>query len=176
MEEERKPEFMSGVGPGGEIVPIQDVCGSIFPIPFIREVGFSQAMVETTRPSTPHYHKVGFETYYIVSGTGRVMVGDVIFEVGPDCFIQIEPMTAHCILPYEGMLIFVTNSPPWAEDDQFVLSETNADVRYDEEFERRALEDLLLRVADLNPVASTMSRLSLLDKEELRETVETYIV
>ena len=175
MEEERFPQFMTGVGPGGEIVPIEDVCGRIYPIPSIRQIGFSQAIAETYKPSIPHYHKVGFETYYIISGEGKVMVGDVISHVGPDSFIQIEPMTAHCIFPETRMLIFVTNSPPWLPEDQFILDEDNPDVKFFAEMERMALGDLLLYVADLNVTAITMANLKAMSKKELREAIGTHI-
>jgi mannose-6-phosphate isomerase-like protein (cupin superfamily) len=176
MKEKRFPEFMSGIGPGGEIAPIQDVCGNIFPVPFIREVGFSQAIAEVTKPSIPHYHKLGFETYYIISGSGRVMVGNVIHHVNPDCFIQIEPLTAHCIFPYDRMLIMVCNTPPWAADDQFILEETNPEVKYDSGLERNALEDTLIHVSDMLPSAIVKSNLKATTNEELREAIGTYMI
>lgn len=62
----------------------------------------------------PHYH-VNDETeiYFVLQGTGTVMVGDHVQEVGPHDVVVTPPGRAHATIPHDQLVLGVVNSPPF---------------------------------------------------------------
>src|SRR6266481_4567691 len=63
----------------------------------IQKQSLAEARLPPGASTTPHYHPVAEEIYYILEGTGRMTIGDETREVGPGDPIAIPPGTVHTI-------------------------------------------------------------------------------
>jgi mannose-6-phosphate isomerase-like protein (cupin superfamily) len=63
----------------------------------IRKQSLAEARLAPGQATTPHYHPVVEEIYYILSGSGRMQIGDEVALVGPGDAIAIEPGAVHII-------------------------------------------------------------------------------
>lgn len=87
-----------------------------------------QSLAEARLPpgaaTTPHHHPVTEEIYYILSGTGRLRVGQEWRLVGPGDAIAIPPGQSHQICnPGDTMLVFLCCCAPAYEHADTVLEE-----------------------------------------------------
>src|SRR5437868_8817401 len=61
----------------------------------IRLQSLAEARLPPGKQTTPHYHPQTEEIYYILSGRGRMQIGDEVREVGPGDAIAIPPGAIH---------------------------------------------------------------------------------
>jgi len=64
----------------------------------IRRQSLAEARLGPGKQTTPHYHPVTEEIYYILAGRGRMQIGDEVHEVGPGDAIAIPPGCIHTIV------------------------------------------------------------------------------
>jgi mannose-6-phosphate isomerase-like protein (cupin superfamily) len=80
------------------------------------------------KSSAAHYHKVSEETYYVLQGTGRLIINNKTFalNIGQACLIM--PGEVHQIFnDGETPLEFLTvSAPAWTPDDSFDASSAPA--------------------------------------------------
>ena len=71
--------------------------------------------------SPAHYHKVSEETYYVLKGAGRMIIGGNEFTLSPGQACLIMPGEIHQIFnDMEGDLEFLAIcAPAWTPDDSF---------------------------------------------------------
>lgn len=71
------------------------------------------------RKAKPHYHKIGEELYYIVSGTGKVNVWDIASSIKKGDTIYIPTNTVHALEndTWENLEIVCLCTPPYQDDD-----------------------------------------------------------
>lgn len=65
--------------------------------------------------SNPHLHDDAEEVFYVISGTGRVKVGEEEEEIVPGSCIFIPPKTLHQLLNtgHEELKVLAVTSPPF---------------------------------------------------------------
>lgn len=63
----------------------------------IRLQSLAEARLEPQQSTTPHYHPRTEEIYYILTGEGRMQIGEEVQQVGPGDAIAIPPGLAHQI-------------------------------------------------------------------------------
>jgi mannose-6-phosphate isomerase-like protein (cupin superfamily) len=63
----------------------------------IHKQSLAEARLAPGQATTPHYHPVVEEIYYILEGTGRMQLGNEVAEVGPGDAIAIPPGMIHTI-------------------------------------------------------------------------------
>src|SRR5689334_11709219 len=63
----------------------------------IRNQSLAEARVGPGSKTTPHYHKVTEEIYYILLGAGEMIIGDQTRRVAPGDAIAIPPGKVHTI-------------------------------------------------------------------------------
>lgn len=63
----------------------------------IRHQSLAEARVLPGQHTAPHYHPSTEEIYYILSGEGRMQIGDEVRIVGPGDAIAIPPGAIHTI-------------------------------------------------------------------------------
>jgi len=91
----------------------------------------SQSLAEATVPAGTrtrlHRHRQTEEIYHVTAGTGRMRLGDEIFDVKPGDTILIRPGTAHRIEARGEvtMKILCVCVPPYLHDDTEVLEEAD---------------------------------------------------
>ena len=100
----------------GAVVP--DICGTAIELinpdsAGSTKVSFAKLIVRPHEKSRRHYHKLMEEIYYIVSGTGRVIIDDQTFEVGPGHAILLPIASHHQIINLGDVdLVFVCADAP----------------------------------------------------------------
>jgi mannose-6-phosphate isomerase-like protein (cupin superfamily) len=63
----------------------------------IRRQSLAEARLPAGAATAPHFHPVTEEIYYILSGAGRMQIGEQTAEVGPGDAIAIPPGAVHTI-------------------------------------------------------------------------------
>lgn len=63
----------------------------------IQKQSLAEARVAPGSSTTPHYHPLTEEIYYILEGTGQMHLGDETQTVGPGDAIAIPPGQVHAI-------------------------------------------------------------------------------
>lgn len=82
----------------------------------------AEARVSPGASTTPHYHVVTEEIYYILIGRGRMQIGETAREVGPGDAIAIPPGAVHTITNVGDVdLRFLCCCAPAYEHDDTVL-------------------------------------------------------
>jgi len=63
----------------------------------IQKQSLAEARLPSGASTTPHYHPLTEEIYYILEGTGRMTIGGESCDVGPGDAIAIPPGAIHTI-------------------------------------------------------------------------------
>lgn len=89
----------------------------------------NQSLAEATLPpgaaTEPHYHPRTEEIYYILTGRGRMRIGEEEREVGPGDGVAIPPGVPHRIvnLSTEADLVFLCCcAPAYSHDDTVMVT------------------------------------------------------
>jgi mannose-6-phosphate isomerase-like protein (cupin superfamily) len=83
----------------------------------------NQSLAEATLPpgasTAPHVHPSTEEIYYILQGTGRMVLGAEQREVGPGDGILIPPGTRHtiCNIGAAPLVFLCCCAPPYSHED-----------------------------------------------------------
>ena len=90
----------------------------------IRKQSLAEARLPPGARTTPHYHPLTEEIYYLLEGTGRMRIGDRVRDVGPGDAIAIPPGAVHTIENTgAGTLKLLCCCAPGYEDADTVLVE-----------------------------------------------------
>ncbi|MCI0360344.1 MAG: cupin domain-containing protein [Planctomycetaceae bacterium] len=88
----------------------------------IQKQSLAEARLPPGASTTPHYHPLTEEIYYILAGTGRMTIGEEKREVGPGDAIAIPPGAVHTITTTSSVpLKFLCCCAPGYEDSDTVL-------------------------------------------------------
>jgi mannose-6-phosphate isomerase-like protein (cupin superfamily) len=88
----------------------------------IRNQSLAEARLPTGGATTPHYHPLTEEIYYILAGTGRMQIGTETCDVGSGDAIAIPPGATHQICNTgEVTLRFLCCCAPAYDHDDTVL-------------------------------------------------------
>ena len=72
---------------------------------------------------TPSYHKKGEELYYVISGAGKAVLGDMSYKLREGCFFRVPPGTVHQFTAGDKPLCMLNfHSPPvFANKDTYFI-------------------------------------------------------
>ncbi len=88
----------------------------------IAKQSLAEARLPPGASTAPHYHPRTEEIYYILTGTGRMQIGEEVRDVGPGDAIAILPGQVHTITNTgQGVLKLLCCCAPAYEDDDTVL-------------------------------------------------------
>lgn len=88
----------------------------------IRAQSLAEARLPPCCSTTPHYHPLTEEIYYLLTGRGRMRIGEDQREVGPGDAIAIPPGLVHQITNTgPETLVFLCCCAPAYEHDDTVL-------------------------------------------------------
>ena len=88
----------------------------------IANQSLAEARLAVGGSTQPHYHPKTEEIYYLLSGTGRMRIGDVLHDVGPGDAVAIPPGAVHEITNTgDQVLTFLCCCAPAYEHDDTVL-------------------------------------------------------
>jgi len=75
------------------------------------------------KSSSPHYHQVSQETYYILEGEGQMRVDEAEFVIGPGQMCHIDAEEIHQIsnLGEIDLVFLAVCVPPWVPEDSFEI-------------------------------------------------------
>lgn len=90
----------------------------------IRQQSLAEARLPPGASTTPHYHPLTEEIYYLLSGRGRMQIGNELRDVGPGDAIAIPPGEVHQITNTGDVtLLFLCCCAPAYEHADTVLVE-----------------------------------------------------
>lgn len=89
----------------------------------IRNQSLAEARIAPGLTTTPHYHPRTEEIYFIIAGTGKMMVNDHYRQVGPGDAIAIPPGAIHqiCNTGEEELRLLCCCAPGYEHDDTVLL-------------------------------------------------------
>jgi mannose-6-phosphate isomerase-like protein (cupin superfamily) len=88
----------------------------------IRQQSLAEARLPPGASTTPHYHLLTEEIYYILEGMGRMTIEGDVAELGPGDAIAIPPGAVHTITTTSAApLKFLCCCAPGYEDSDTVL-------------------------------------------------------
>ena len=88
----------------------------------IRKQSLAEARLPPGASTTPHYHPLTEEIYYLLEGTGRMRIGAEVRDVGPGDAIAIPPGAVHTITNTGAVTLkFLCCCAPGYEDADTVL-------------------------------------------------------
>jgi mannose-6-phosphate isomerase-like protein (cupin superfamily) len=91
----------------------------------IRNQSLAEARLPPGGATTPHYHPRTEEIYYLLSGTGRMRIGEELRDVAAGDAIAIPPGQVHQIQNTgRDTLLFLCCCAPSYDHDDTVLVET----------------------------------------------------
>ena len=94
----------------------------------IRKQSLAEARLPPGAATRPHYHAATEEIYYVLSGRGRMRIGDQERLVGPGDAIAIPPGSVHtiCNIGSETLKFLCCCAPAYEHDDT-IFAEWAAD-------------------------------------------------
>ena len=89
----------------------------------IRQQSLAEARVAPGASTTPHYHPLTEEIYYILAGTGRMTLDGESHDVGPGDAIAIPPRAIHTITctSAEELRFLCTCAPGYEHSDTVLV-------------------------------------------------------
>ena len=89
----------------------------------IRQQSLAEARLPPGASTTPHYHRVTEEIYYLLAGRAEMRIGEETRRVGPGDAIAIPPGNVHQITNQgsETLLFLCTCVPAYEHDDTFLV-------------------------------------------------------
>lgn len=114
--------------------PITTLCGVVYELPnYLSRENQSCAIIDmrTLAFTEPHYHKVGIEVYFIITGSGTIVLGSQERYVTAGEVIVINPYTSHFVIPEKNLVMGVINTPSFSVDDYYPLNKTSLEVGFD---------------------------------------------
>jgi mannose-6-phosphate isomerase-like protein (cupin superfamily) len=91
----------------------------------IQKQSLAEARLSPGASTTPHYHPVTEEIYYLLEGFGRMKIGDETRDVGPGDAIAIPPGAIHTITNAGSSLLkFLCCCAPAYEHRDTILVES----------------------------------------------------
>lgn len=88
----------------------------------ISKQSLAEARLPPGAATTPHYHPLTEEIYYLLEGEGRMQIGEEFRDVGPGDAIAIPPGATHQITNTgTRVLKFLCCCAPGYEDDDTIL-------------------------------------------------------
>lgn len=123
-------------------MPFVDVCGIIYELRgahLPRQDRESTCVVDMTTvkgATGPHFHRKTIEIYFVLQGSGTIVIGSREYQVKTGDIIYIPTMVGHYTVPLQDLIIGVVNEPKFDPTDLIELRSaddaTRKDVQYDD--------------------------------------------
>lgn len=115
-----------------DIDPKECGCGLVYELPHIAacsDESFAIADMSNLLISEAHYHPE-LEIYFILQGTGLVVVGNTEYSIQKNSIVVIAPNIAHYTVPGKNLVIAVVNMPPFNPQNYVPLMDDNTQVQF----------------------------------------------
>jgi mannose-6-phosphate isomerase-like protein (cupin superfamily) len=106
------------------IKPFVDGCGSIHDLKDAsifrtrqHETGCIVDMTKVIGATEPHFHRKATEVYFILQGTGIVVVGDHEYQIKPGDSVYVPKFLGHYTVPTNDLVLGVVNIPYFDKED-----------------------------------------------------------
>jgi len=120
-----------------DVTPKHSGCGIVYDLPPLPDHPNESLAIADMRHlfiSEPHYHPAGNpEIYFVLQGSGRMMLGNQERTLQGGDIITIPPLTAHYVIPHAQLIIGAVISPPFMPEHYIALTHTNHAVGFDEQ-------------------------------------------
>ena len=107
--------------PSGEI--IYEIFGKQEHLGDTKNHGLAEAIIPPGKSSEKHFHKKTEETYYILSGTGRIIIDEKTHTLNTGDLCLIMPGETHQMFNDNDVdVVFLAiSAPAWDKDDEFLV-------------------------------------------------------
>ncbi|MFQ3577795.1 MAG: cupin domain-containing protein [Verrucomicrobiia bacterium] len=92
----------------------------------VENQSLAEASLVAGQHTAPHFHRVSEEFYFILEGSGTVMVADEVKQVGVGDAILIPPGTVHTIKAACDLRFLCCCAPPYSHEDTVLVTGTSA--------------------------------------------------
>ncbi len=82
---------------------------------------YSIALAIVKSETKLHYHKKAEEVYFILNGSGKMILGENVFRINKGDFIVIKPGTKHKVIADEELHILCFSIPSYKDEDTICL-------------------------------------------------------
>lgn len=89
----------------------------------IAKQSLAEARVPAGHSTTPHYHPLTEEIYYILSGEGTMRIGAETAQVGPGDAIAIPPGAEHQITATSDLVFLCCCAPAYEHSDTVLIEQ-----------------------------------------------------
>jgi mannose-6-phosphate isomerase-like protein (cupin superfamily)/predicted metalloenzyme YecM len=116
-----------------DIAPKKTSCGPVYELesPIHRpNESFAIADMRNVPFAMPHYH-VETEIYFVLQGSGLVVVGGEEQPIQRNSTVIIPQDVAHFVVPERDLVLAVVNTPPFRVENLIHLHEDNEAVKFD---------------------------------------------
>ena len=90
----------------------------------IRNLSVASGYLKPKQKALPHYHKKSEEVYYVISGDGKVRIGDNVEKISEGSAAHIPAGVVHALENMSTkteMRILAISAPPYSDDDIFFV-------------------------------------------------------
>ena len=119
----------------GDTQPKATNCGPVYELETPNSstrFGFAIADMRGTEIASPHYHTNGeTEIYFVLEGSGHVVLGGKERVVKKGDVVVIPPDTAHFVYSIKGLVLAVVNQPSFNPKNCIDLAESDPAVKFD---------------------------------------------
>jgi mannose-6-phosphate isomerase-like protein (cupin superfamily) len=115
-----------------DTIPKECGCGLVYELPHIAtcsDESFAIADMSNLLISEPHYHPE-LEIYFILQGTGLVVVGNTEHSVQKNSIVVIAPNISHYTVPEKNLVMAVVNMPPFNAQNYVPLLDDNTQAQF----------------------------------------------
>jgi len=119
----------------GNTPPKATNCGPVYELETqsgCSSFGFAIADMRGIGVASPHYHTNGeTEIYFVLEGSGHVVLRGKERIVKKGDVVVIPPDTAHYVFSIKGLVLAVVNQPPFNPKNCIDLTESDPEVKFD---------------------------------------------
>lgn len=90
----------------------------------IKNMSIASGYLKPQQKALPHFHKVSEEIYYVLSGSGKCRVGDVVEKIKEGNAVYIPAEAIHALentSHTKTMKVLAICSPPYQDSDIFFV-------------------------------------------------------
>lgn len=90
----------------------------------IQNLSVASGYLKPRQKALPHFHRISEEVYYVITGRGRVRVGNDTMNIGAGDAIHIPVGAVHALentSSRERMKILAISAPPYGDNDIFFV-------------------------------------------------------
>lgn len=95
----------------------------------IKNISIASGYLKPNQKAIPHFHESSEEIYYVLSGRGKVRVGEIIENIKKGDAVYVPIKAIHALentSPTKRMKVLAISSPPYRDNDMFFVNDNKS--------------------------------------------------